>query len=128
MTGIAIALAVVALCQLAWLIGALVAAVRVKALMQKAESLLATTHEIAEHANRIAARVEEMADDARRVEGRVAGTADQVLDQIEPPIRQVAALVAGVRAGLGRLLDRRSNSRHDGSNDSPRTPAMTRRA
>ena len=124
MTVTAIALVVIALCQLAWLIGAIVAATRLRALMRKAEPLIEKSHEIAGHVNRIAARVEDMAEVARRVEGRVAGTADRMLDQIEPPIRQVAAVVAGVRAGVNRLFERRSGNNHHESDFTPMTRRM----
>jgi methyl-accepting chemotaxis protein len=122
MTVIAIALVVIAICQVAWLATAIVAELRARALMRRAEPVIAKTNEIAEHVNRIAARIQEMAEIARRVEGRVAGTADRVLDEIEPPIRQMAAVMAGVRAGVGRLFDRRAGNHHqDGSLTSPTT-------
>lgn len=64
-----------------------------------------TVHRVADKVNAAAEQVQRMAGDVRHVEERLAGTANRVMDQIEPPVRQFAALLAGVRSGVGRLFE-----------------------
>jgi hypothetical protein len=110
MTLVATALIVIAICQLGWLALAIRATASHRAFSKRVEPAIANLERISEHAARIAEQVEDMARVARQVEGRVAGTAGVVLDQIEPPIRTLAAVIAGVRAGVGKLFELNSNN------------------
>jgi len=53
----------------------------------------------------IADNVKDISMDVRQVEQRVASVTTRVIDQVEPPVRHFAALLAGVRAGVGRIFD-----------------------
>jgi hypothetical protein len=113
MTLTAVALVVIAACQLIWLAVAIVAMVRVRALARRVEPIIENVQRVSEHATHVVQQVEDMARVARQVEARVAGTADLVLNQIEPPIRTFAAALAGLRAGVGKFLDHRSSGNHN---------------
>ena len=73
--------------------------------------ILQGIHDFVEKLPPIMDRIGDMSDelvqigrDARQVEQRVKGTVNQVLDQVEPPVRQFAGVLAGVRAGANRLF------------------------
>lgn len=53
----------------------------------------------------VADNVKDISMDVRRVEQRVAAVTTRVIDQVEPPVRHFAAVLAGVRAGVGRIFD-----------------------
>ena len=112
MTITTVALVVIAASQLIWLAVAIVAMARLRGLEKRAEPIVANLQRVSEHAAQVAQQVEDMARIAKQVESRVAGTADRVLNQIEPPIRTFAAAIAGVRAGFGKFLEYRSSGNH----------------
>ncbi|HVP14011.1 MAG TPA: hypothetical protein VMS88_00625 [Terriglobales bacterium] len=58
-----------------------------------------------ERANRIAEDFTQVSGNVREVGGRVTGTAARVMEQVEPPIRHLTALVAGIRAGVGWMFE-----------------------
>src|SRR5262245_41785867 len=82
-------------------------------LLLRVLKLLKTTEEVVrEHGvplihklHDVADNVQHMSREARQVEERVAGAASMVIDQVEPPIRHAAAVLAGVRAGVGRIFE-----------------------
>jgi hypothetical protein len=81
---------------------------RVKSIVNSAERLVMEQGvPLIEKLNQVASDVKNISNDARRVEQRVSGVATMVIDQVEPPVRQFAALLAGVRAGVGRIFEAR---------------------
>jgi hypothetical protein len=86
-------------------------AVVVVMLLRVARLMTATEDLVRKHGVPLIDKLHEVADDvkhmsreARQVEERVAGAASMVIDQVEPPIRHAAAVLAGVRAGVGRIF------------------------
>src|SRR6185369_16377496 len=81
-------------------------------LLRVAKLLTTTENLVKEHGVPLIHKLHEVADDvkhmsrnARQVEERVTGAASKVIDQVEPPIRHAAAVLAGVRAGVGRIFE-----------------------
>jgi len=88
------------------LMGVVVAMVlRVKKLLDSAEGIV-LTHGVPliEKLNGVADDVKNISKDARAVEQRIAAITTRVIDGVEPPVRTAAALLAGVRAGVGRFM------------------------
>jgi len=104
MTVTDVSLLVIAICQLIWLVGFVVVLLRLRAVAKKADPIVEQVRGTAEHVQAIARSVEQMVDNVRRVEERITGVASQLVDQVEPPVRTFAALLAGVRAGVTRLV------------------------
>ncbi len=71
--------------------------------------------------NRVADDLSRVSVDFRRVGERVSGTATRVMNEVEPPIRQLAALLAGLRAGVGKMFE------HGGHRDGDAAEAGERR-
>ncbi len=108
---------VVAIVNVALLAAVIVLAVRLTSLLSAAERLLRDEGVPLMHKmNRIAEDVGRVSGGMRELGGRFTGTAARVMDQVEPPIRQLTALVAGIRVGLGRVFD----PGHHGNGERPR--------
>jgi hypothetical protein len=101
---------VIAICHVLWVVGAGIAVFRLRSLAKRSAPIVANAMLTAEHVSRISKNLEDMSATARHLEERVADTAELVMDEIEPPIRTLAAVLAGVRAGINKLFE--SNSRH----------------
>jgi len=97
MTVIALSAGAIALA--AWVVLA-----RVLPVLRRVEILAADAATSLQRLNGIAADLEGVVRDARRLEKRVSNTAGVLLDQVEPPVRVVSALLAGARAGVGSLF------------------------
>jgi hypothetical protein len=82
---------------------AVVVTVRLVPVLRAYEALARDARETLGRIDRIAGDLERTSGDMSRIERRVAGSLDRVMDQVEPPIRTVAALIAGVR-GAARVL------------------------
>jgi hypothetical protein len=95
---------VIALSAGAFVLAVWIVLVRVLPLLRRMEILAADAATTLYRLNSIAADLEGVVRDARRLELRVSNTAGVLLDQIEPPVRLVSALLAGTRTGLGSLL------------------------
>jgi hypothetical protein len=106
MTVISISMLVIALINVVLMAVVIAMLLRVKRLIDQAEGI-ATQHAVPliERLNAVAEDVKNIADDARRVEQRVTALTSRMIDQVEPPVRALAAVVAGVRAGVGRLFE-----------------------
>jgi hypothetical protein len=76
---------------------AIVITVRLVPLLRAYEALARDAREALDRFDHIAGDLERVSGDMRRIERRVAGSVDRVMDQVEPPIRTLAALMAGVR-------------------------------
>jgi hypothetical protein len=66
--------------------------------------------------NRVAGDLEYVSHDFRVMEARVARTAHALLDQIDPPLRVLSAVLTGTRAGIGALFSHNGDgrsARHD---------------
>jgi hypothetical protein len=106
MTVMEVSMLVIAVINVVLMIAIVVMLLRVRKLLTSAEDVI-KQHGVPliEKLNQVADDVKHISQDARRVEQRVAGAATKVIDQVEPPIRQFAALLAGVRAGVGKMFD-----------------------
>ena len=90
-------------------------------LLSRVMKVLKTTEEVVrEQAVPLIEKVQKVADDVkkisnsvRQVEERLTGVATRVIDQVEPPVRAFSALIAGVRAGVGKMME--GNHRGDGN-------------
>ncbi len=78
---------------------------RVKKLIDNAENIV-KQHAVPliDKLNQVADDVKNISKDARNVEQRISAVTTRVIDQVEPPVRHFAALLAGVRAGVGRFF------------------------
>jgi hypothetical protein len=100
-----ICLVVIALSMLAIMVGVFVAVARLRRATDQVEDLVQRGIPAVHHVTDVARHVSEMVEDVRFVELRVAGTTARIVNQIDVPIRQLAALLAGVRAAAGKLFD-----------------------
>jgi hypothetical protein len=57
-------------------------------------------HRELERVSEIAGNIDELVVSAARLERRVHGSVTALLDQIEPPLRMLSTVLAGVRAGI----------------------------
>ena len=114
MTIIPIALLLIAVVNIALMIVIGVMVLRMNRLLDTTEDAV-RRHGVplVEKLAQVAEDVRNISGDVRRVEQRVADVASRVVDQVEPPIRHFAAVLAGVRAGVGRIFD--SGHHHDGN-------------
>lgn len=104
MTVIEMSLATIAVASAVVGLTAALVAVRLQPLARNAERLLESGRELLVRLERITDDAEAMLKDARRVEHRIARSADLILDQVEPPLRVVPALMSGLRAGVAALF------------------------
>lgn len=86
----------------------IVIVMRIVPLLNSLETLLIDAATTTKKANELTSELTHVAQDLRRTQARVTGVVSVALDQIEPPVHQAAALIAGVRAGLGALLGNRN--------------------
>lgn len=115
MTVIAISMLMIAIINVV-LMGVVVAMLlRVKRLVDDAEGIV-KQHGIPliEKLNGVAEDVRTISKNVRAVEQRVSAITSRVIDQVEPPVRHFAALLAGVRAGVGRLFVAGQQENSDG--------------
>lgn len=106
MTVISISMLLIAIINVV-LMGVVVAMLmRVNKLLDDAERIV-QQHGVPliEKLNDVAEDVKNISKDARTVELRIAALTGRVMDNVEPPVRTAAALLAGVRAGVGRFFD-----------------------
>jgi hypothetical protein len=83
----------------------LVAVARLRRTADQVADLVQRGIPVVHHVTNVARHVSEMVEDVRFVELRVAGTTARIVNQIDAPIRQLAALLAGVRAATGKLFN-----------------------
>ena len=120
-----VSVAVIALSAVAFALAVWIVLAHVLPVLKRMEILAADAATTLHRLNGIAADLEGVAHDARRLEMRVSNTAGVLLDQLEPPVRVVSALLAGLerdrlaprfvgkRAEAGRTK-RRTQDRKDG--------------
>jgi hypothetical protein len=104
MTVIEVSILIVAIASVAFTAAAIIALVRLLRLWSRADLLLRDARETLRRLDVVAAELAESSRDAARVRRRVTSTANRLLDEVEPPIRQVAAILSGLRVGLGALF------------------------
>lgn len=86
---------------------AVVITVRLVPLLRAYEALARDAQGALDRFDRIAGDLERVSGDLRRIERRVAGSVDRVMDQVEPPIRTLAAVMAGVRGAARAFVGAR---------------------
>ncbi len=119
MSVLEISMLVIAAVNLALLVTVLVLIVRLSSLLALAERMAREQGApLLDKLNRIAADLGQVSGDVREVGRRFSGTAARVMDEVEPPLRRLGALVAGIRAGVGKMLEW---SQH-GNGDQPGRP------
>lgn len=113
MTVLTISMLLIAIINVVMMAVVVMMVLRVKRLLDKAEGIV-MTHGVPliEKLNDVADDVKNISNDARAVEQRVAAITTRVIDGVEPPVRHAAALLAGVRAGVGRFLDASMGNHH----------------
>lgn len=87
--------------------------IAVVVLLTRVMKVLKTTEDVVrEQAVPLIEKVQKVADDVkkisnsvRQVEERLTAVATRVIDQVEPPVRAFTALIAGVRAGVGKMME-----------------------
>jgi uncharacterized protein YoxC len=104
MTVTDVSLLVIAICQVVWLVGFIVAALQLRKVAKKVDPIVEQVRGTAENVKTMSHHVEQMVENVKRVEERITGVASRVVDQVEPPVKTFAALLAGVRAGINRLV------------------------
>jgi len=96
--------------------------VRVTASLRRAETLSDEATRSLRRLTALIGSTTEVVADVARVERRVGRVANVLLDEVEPPLRQAAAVLSGVRAGWGawvrsrRPTDGGGRSRPEGGN------------
>jgi len=107
-----VSLLVIATCQVVWLVGFVVVLLQLRAVAKKADPIIEQVRGTAENVKAMSHNVERMVENIRRVEERITGMASRVVDQVEPPVRTFAALLAGVRAGINTLVHASNGQPH----------------
>lgn len=79
-------------------------AVRLQPVLRRSETVLDNTRDLLVRLERATGDVESILRDARRVENRIARSADRILDEVEPPLRLIPALLSGVRATVAAFV------------------------
>ncbi len=77
---------------------------RLLPMLASLETLVKDATETTRQVNGMTAELTHVVQDLRQTQSRVNGLASVVLNQVEPPIHQAAAVISGVRAGLGALI------------------------
>jgi len=96
---------------------------RVAPLAQSMDGLARKVDGSLDRLDAISTEVERVTRDVSRVERRVASAVDPILDQALPPLRTVAALLAGIRATVGALSRTGADSTgRDNGNQQPLSP------
>jgi len=105
-------------------VSAVVGLIRLTTLSRDAERALGRIETTLSAVDRMLSDSHEVIRDVRRVETRVRENMNILLDQVEPPIRTIAALIGATRSGLAAWLhnghDR--NARHAPSELERRSP------
>lgn len=96
---------------------AVLLAVRLGSVMQRAEIVLDSTRQVLVRLESSTTEIESILKDARRVESRIARSADRILDEVEIPLRIVPALMSGVRAGIASMFRNPNAASHSGSRE-----------
>jgi uncharacterized protein YoxC len=104
MTVTEIALVAIAVAMFAIAVSMVVLVLRVLPVFDRAQLLLRRSSATLARMQRIAGDLQDMTRDARALEGRVSRTAHALLDQLEPPLRMLAAIMAGVRTAVSVLI------------------------
>lgn len=92
-------------------------------LRRQLETMGAYTNRTLVRLNGIAANLDGIVRDGRRLETRVHAAMDVLLDEIEPPLRLVRAVLAGTRTGLAALTRSSANGiRMRGRSEPERMP------
>jgi len=113
MTVMEISMLAIAVINVVMMLVIVVLLLRVKTMLNGAERVVMEQGvPLIEKLNQVASDVKNISNDARRVEQRVSGVATMVIDQVEPPVRQFAAVLAGVRAGVEKMFE--SRQAHNG--------------
>ena len=85
-------------------VAAVIALTRLLSLWGTATLLLREMREVIGRLNTIAAEWEQTTFETRKVRRRITATANRLLDDVEPPIREFSAILSGIRVGLGALF------------------------
>lgn len=80
-------------------------------LFQDAKATSGEVRELVASLEQVSAGVMGITERFEVVSDRAAAISSAVLDQVEPPVRRVTALVEGVKAGAGVLLERWTDRR-----------------
>lgn len=73
-------------------------------LLARVDTLVGEANATLQRVNRITGDVEGVVRDVRQLESRVNRSLGTVLDQVEPPLRLLSAVLAGARAGVAALF------------------------
>jgi hypothetical protein len=84
-----------------------IALLRLLPLLRDIDRLISDTQQLIRRLDEVAKQAEHIGKDVRHVEQRVTGVVSSVLDQVEPQVRQLVALAAGVRTTFGKLVKHR---------------------
>ena len=103
MTVTEICLVVIALCMLAITGGLVVLLMRLLPLARSVDALTQEGQSLVRRLHGVTGEIEAVVQDVRRVEERAMGVVRGVIDRIEPPLHQLAAVLTGVSAGIAAL-------------------------
>lgn len=82
----------------------LVVASRLMPLLRRLDEAAVELRAVLERLRHVATDLESVSRDARYTGSRVSDSVHRLLDQAEPPLRTLAAAIAGARAGLSALV------------------------
>ena len=116
-------LLIVAVSAAAVAVATLVALGRLLKLWASTNLLLGDLREVIGRLNTIAAELEQTTIATRDVRRRVTQTANRILDEVEPPVRQITAILSGIRVGLGALFGSSTNGSQGHSESATRAEA-----
>jgi len=80
---------------------------RLVPVLGEVNELIAELRDVMRKVDVLTRNLESASEGVQHVEERVRGVVSRILDEIEPPVRRIAGLAAGVRVTVGSLLRRR---------------------
>ena len=83
---------------------AIIAFARLMPFLREAENTLREAQQTLRRLDHITADLEGMTRDTRRLEQRVAVSVEALMNEVEPPLRWLADLLRGIRAGVGAFV------------------------
>lgn len=121
--------AIIAALSMAVIATAIVAALwRAIPLWKRLDATLTEARRALQRMRQVTREIQHLSRDVRRLEHRVSRTAHGLLDQVEPPLKLVGALIAGARSGFSAWT-RASNDDANGNHlKSKSTPPLERSA